>query len=75
MNRTRSSSLRPERCLALSLIAAGSAQKTADTPVSPLKQLTKEARLALLRKAHVWTATNVPGWTSKRGRKVRVRSR
>ena len=53
--------------LALSLIATVSAQKTADPPVSPLKQMTKEARLALLRKAQVWTATNVSEMDLKAG--------
>jgi hypothetical protein len=55
--------------LALLMLAtgSGSAQKSADAPVSPLKQITKEARLALIRKAHVWRETNVPEMDLKAG--------
>ena len=55
--------------LALSLLmtASDSAQKSPDTPPSPLKQMTKEARLAVIRKAQVWTSTNIPEMDLKAG--------
>ena len=55
--------------LALSLLmtASGSAQKNPDPPVSPLKQMTKEARLAVIRRAQVWTSTNIPEMDLKAG--------
>ena len=67
MNRRRFVAAPAGAVLALALIATVSAQKTVDAPVSPLKQLTKEARLALLRQAHVWSATNVSAMDLKAG--------
>lgn len=54
--------------LALSLLmpVSGSAQKSPDAP-SPLKQMTKEARLAVIRKAQVWTSTDIPEMDLKAG--------
>jgi hypothetical protein len=67
MNRTRFVVAPAGAILALLLITTVSAQKTTESPVAPLKQLTKEARLALIRKAHVWTATNVAEMDLKAG--------
>lgn len=69
MNRSRFVVAPAGALLAVLLIAtgSGSAQKSADTPVSPLKQITKEARLDLIRKAHVWKETNVPAMDLKAG--------
>jgi hypothetical protein len=67
MNRTRTVAAPAVAVLALALIGAVSAQKTTEAPIPPLKQLTKQARLALIRKAHVWTATNVAEMDLKAG--------
>jgi hypothetical protein len=53
--------------LALLLTGSGSAQTAGGTPGSEMKQMTKEARLAAIRKAQVWTRTDIPAMDLKSG--------